>query len=103
MTTLPELSGIEDVIVCRAGYHGGRPFVAGTGVSVGRIGVLYGSEGMTAEEIATTKGISLAQAHAAIAYYLRNRTAIDADLLGQDAENERIAEDYYRTGNLPTV
>ena len=71
-------------------HRGGRPFVAGTRVSVSRIGVLY-SSGQTPEQIATDIDLTLAQVYAALAYYLANREAVDADIASEDAETLRIA------------
>jgi uncharacterized protein (DUF433 family) len=65
--------------------RGGRPKVAGTGVSVMRIVGRY-QKGHTSEEIALGYGhISLAQVHAALAYYHANREEIEADLADEDA------------------
>ena len=99
MVALPNLVGLEGIIESRPDYRDGRPYIAGTGVSVGRIGVLYKQEGMSAEEIAEDMSISVAQAHAALAYYLRNREAIDADLIAQDEEYMRLAAKYGRKGS----
>ena len=94
------LVGIGDLIETREDYREGRPYIAGTGVSVGRIGVLW-REGLTAEQIADEKYLSLTQVHAALAYYLANRAKIDADVEAQDAETDRVAEEYYRTHPSP--
>jgi uncharacterized protein (DUF433 family) len=51
--------------------------------------------GLTAEEIAAAfAGTSLEQVHAAIAYYLRNQTAIDAYIATGDAAAARMVRDY---------
>lgn len=79
--------------------HGGCPIVAGTGVTVRRIAADY-KQGLTAEEIATEiSHLSLAQVYAALTYYLVNSEAIDADLVAQAAEAERL-EAEYRAGRL---
>jgi uncharacterized protein (DUF433 family) len=58
----------------------GRPCIAGTGVTVRRIAQWY-RLGHGPEEIANRIGhLSLAQIHAALAYYHANREAIEADL-----------------------
>ena len=63
--------------------RGGRPKVAGTGLTVSRIAGWY-KMGMTPEEIALEyPHLSLAQVHAALAYYHVNRDEIEADL-GQE-------------------
>jgi uncharacterized protein (DUF433 family) len=60
--------------------------VAGTSVSVQRIASWY-KLGLSPEEIAETFGyLSLAQVHAALAYYHSNREEIEACLLDEDAD-----------------
>ena len=63
--------------------RGGRPKIAGTGLTVSRIAGWY-KMGMTPEEIALEyPHLSLAQVHAALAYYHVNRDEIEAEL-GQE-------------------
>ncbi|HEX7359030.1 MAG TPA: DUF433 domain-containing protein [Bryobacteraceae bacterium] len=77
---MPVSVQIGSFIESRPGVHGGRPCIAGTSVSVRRIAVLH-NEGLAPEEIAREfQHLSLAQIHAALAYYYANRTEIDADL-----------------------
>lgn len=58
----------------------GRPCIAGTGVTVRRV-VQWYRLGHLPGDIAERIGhLSLAQVHAALAYYHANREAIDADL-----------------------
>jgi len=66
----------------------GRPKIAGTGVTVMRVAAWY-KMGLTPEEIAAQYGhLSLAQVHAALAYYHANAEETEADL----AEEEAFAE-----------
>ena len=70
--------------------RGGRPKVAGTGVTVMRIAAWY-KMGLTPEEIATQYGhLSLAQVHAALAYYHANSDEIEADLAQEEAFAEGV-------------
>jgi uncharacterized protein (DUF433 family) len=63
----------------------GRPKIAGTGVTVMRVAAWY-KMGLTPEEIATQYGhLSLAQVHAALAYYHANPEEIEADLAQEEA------------------
>jgi uncharacterized protein (DUF433 family) len=79
---------IGSLIVRTPDIRGGRPRIAGTGVSVRRIAVLS-NLGQMPEEIAASFGhLSLAQVHAALAYYYANRDEIDADLANEEAEAE---------------
>jgi uncharacterized protein (DUF433 family) len=63
--------------------RGGRPKIAGTGLTVSRIAIGY-KMGMTPEEIALEyPHLTLAQVHAALAYYHVNRDEIEADIAEQ--------------------
>jgi uncharacterized protein (DUF433 family) len=70
--------------------RGGRPIIAGTGVTVRRIVVWY-KLGLTPEEIPDRIGhLTLAQVYAALTYYHANRDEIEADLAQEEAEAERL-------------
>ena len=63
----------------------GRPKIAGTGVTVMRVAAWY-KMGLSPEGIATQYGhLSLAQVHAALAYYHANPEEIEADLSEEEA------------------
>src|SRR5712691_9259580 len=65
--------------------RGGRPKIAGTGLTVSRIAVWY-KMGMTPEEIALEyPHLTLAHVHAALAYYHVNRDEIEADIAQEGA------------------
>jgi len=73
------------------GVCGGRPCIAGTGVSVRRIAGWY-KQGRTPEEIADQYGhLSLSQVFAALTYYHANQELIDAELAEEDAEYDRLS------------
>jgi uncharacterized protein (DUF433 family) len=62
----------------------GRPKIAGTGVTVMRIAGWH-NQGWIPEEIAANyQHISLAQVHAALAYYHANKEEIDADIEAEE-------------------
>lgn len=68
----------------------GRPRIAGAGVTVRRIAG-WQNLGLTPEEIAAKiEHLSLAQIHAALAYYHANRDEIDAGIAAEEAAIERI-------------
>lgn len=76
---------IGTLIVQSPEIRGGRPRVAGTGVTVRRIVVWY-RLGLSPEEIADRIGhLNIAQVYAALTYYHANREEIDADLAAEDA------------------
>ncbi|MCC7366322.1 MAG: DUF433 domain-containing protein [Dehalococcoidia bacterium] len=78
---------------------GGRLCIAGTGILVNRIAVLY-DEGATTEEIVRRLyGVpSLAAVHAAVAYYLANRDAVDAEIDRDDAVLTQLASEWTSEG-----
>lgn len=85
---------VGTMITTSPGIHGGRPIIAGTGVTVQRIAVLY-KNGSIPEEIARKiEHLSLAQIHVAIAYFHLNRAAIEADIAAEDAEYERLMHEH---------
>jgi len=64
--------------------RGGRPKIAGTGLTVRRIVGWY-KMGMTPEEIALEyPHLNLAQVHAALAYYHANQQEIEADIAQEE-------------------
>src|ERR1035437_11115951 len=70
--------------------RGGRPKIAGTGVTVMLVAAWY-KMGLTPEEIAAQYGhLSLAQVHAALAYYHANTEEIEADLAQEEAFAETV-------------
>jgi uncharacterized protein (DUF433 family) len=95
MANVIELSSL---ISRRSDIRGGRPCIAGTGVSVRRIAQWH-NMGQTPEEIVETFGdhLSLAQVDAALAYYYTNRAGIDADLDAEDRETEALERQYQRS------
>lgn len=77
MTTLSTLEGL---IVKEPKLRGGRPIIAGTGVTVRTI-VGHYKLGLSAEEIADEMNLALAGVYAALAYYHLNRDEIEADII----------------------
>lgn len=75
MTTL----NLEGLIVKKPKLRGGRPIIAGTGVTVRTI-VGHYKLGLSAEEIADEMNLNLAGVYAALAYYHLNRAEIEADI-----------------------
>lgn len=90
------MTEIGSLISRRAEIRGGRPCIAGTGVSVRRIAVWH-NMGLIPEEIVRKFGhLSLAQVHAALAYYYANKTEIDSDLEAEDREAESLERQHRR-------
>ena len=65
--------------------RGGRPKIAGTGLTVSRIIGWY-KMGLSPEEIALEYShLNLAQVHAALAYYHANRDQIETEIAQEEA------------------
>lgn len=76
MNPLQQTSHIE----LRSSLRGQRPFIAGHRIRVQDI-VLWNEEGLSADEIVSrVPTITLADVHAALAYYFDNRSEIDQQI-----------------------
>ena len=85
---------IGTLIVRSPEIRGGRPRIAGTGVTVHRIVGWY-KLGLSPEEIADEFGhLTLAQVHGALAYYHANQEEIEADLAAEEAEIEALEQQH---------
>ena len=76
---------LEGLVIRDPELRGGRPIIAGTGVTV-RTVVGYYKLGMTPEEIADEMGIALSGVYGALAYYHLNREEIEADIQANSEE-----------------
>jgi uncharacterized protein (DUF433 family) len=85
-TTLPV---IREHIVRTPGTCWGKPRIAGTRIKVEQVVLWHERQGMSPAEIVSTwPHLTLADVHAALAYYHDHREEIEADL----AEGERLFE-----------
>jgi uncharacterized protein (DUF433 family) len=85
---------IGTLIVFTPDIRGGRPCIAGTGVTVQRIVGWY-KLGLSPEEIAEEVGhLTLAQVHAALAYYHANRQEIESAIAADEAEVDRLVQQH---------
>lgn len=95
MSIAPDLVDIGSFIDQREGYRGGRPFIVGTGVTVDAVACRFTVDGLEPQQLCEHFNLSLAQVMAALAFYVANRDAIEADLDLQESENAAAAEEYY--------
>jgi len=87
---------IGALIVRSPDIRGGRPRIAGTGVTVRRIIGWY-KLGLSPEEIVDEFGhLTLAQVYAALAYYHANPEEIEEDMAMEMAETERLEQKQTR-------
>lgn len=74
--------------------RGGRPRIAGTGVTV-RCIVGWYKLGLSPEEIVVEiPHLTLAQVHAALAYYHANREEIEQDIAEEQAAAEQLEQQH---------
>lgn len=69
-----------NLIASNPEVRGGRPVVAGTGVTVSDIVMVMLFHQQGPDEIAAWFDLSLAQVHAALAYYYEHKTELDQDI-----------------------
>lgn len=73
---------------------GGRLRIEGTRITLNQLVTLY-KQGLSAEDIADQyPHISLAQVYSALAYYHTNRTVVEADLVAEKTEAERLEKEF---------
>ena len=81
------------------GIKGGTPHIAGTGVTVRTI-VRWYKLGMSPEEIAADYAhLELAQVYAALTYYHANRDEMEASMVAEEAESDRLEREHQETRN----
>jgi len=84
------LAIIKEHIDATPGVCGGKPRIAGHRIRVLDIAVCHEEQGMSPDEIASAyPGLSLADVHAALAYYFDHRDEIQADM----AEERHFVEE----------
>src|SRR5206468_8507372 len=94
---MASVTDIGTLIVRSPDVRGGRPRIAGTGVTVRRIVGWY-KLGLSPEEIrAEIPHLTLAQVFAALTYYHGNREEIEADIAAEEAETERLEREHSST------
>lgn len=85
---------IGTLIVASPDIRHNRPRISGTGVTVQRIVGWY-KLGLTPEEISDRIGhVNLAEVHAALAYYHANRDQIEAEMVADEADGDRIEQAF---------
>jgi uncharacterized protein (DUF433 family) len=88
---------IGTLIIHTPDVRGGRARIVGTGVTVQRIVGWY-KLGLSPEEIAEELGhLTLAQVHAALAYYHANREEIESAIAADDAKADELVQRHHQT------
>jgi uncharacterized protein (DUF433 family) len=96
LKSMATVTEIGSLISRRPDIRGGRPCIAGTGVSVRRIAQWY-NMGLIPEQISRKiSHLSLAQVHAALTYYHANQAEIDTDLEAEMQEADALEKQHGR-------
>ena len=91
--------GLDGYISVRPGYCGGKPYISGHRIKVQHVAIWHEQLGQSPEEIvATYPTLTLAEVHAALAYYHSRRADIDADIR---ADEEFVANLRAASGPSP--
>ena len=92
---------IGALIVRTPGTLGGRPRIDGTRIGVHAIAIEVVEFGVSPERIVSEEYwpyLSLAQVHAALAYYFANREELDAAIAAEDRLYEELAAEAKGNG-----
>lgn len=84
---------LDQHIEVTPGISGGKPRVAGHRITVQNIAVFHERLGKNVDEIAAEYGLTLADVHAALAYYFVHREEIDRSI----QEGEAFVEELRRS------
>lgn len=76
---------LDSHIEITPGVYGGKPRIAGRRITVQDVAIWHERLGMTADRIAEEFELSLADIHAALAYYFDHRQDIDRRIQEDDA------------------
>lgn len=87
---------IGSLIYRRPDIHDGRPCISGTGISVQNLAIMH-NQGASPEDIARRKYLTLAQVHAALAYYYANKAEVDVSIAQDIAEYNKLEEEWRKT------
>jgi len=76
---------LDQLIAITPGTCGGKPRIANRRITVQDIAIWHERLGWSADQIASEFGLTLAEVHAALAYYFAHRDEIERAILdGQD-------------------
>ena len=86
--------GLDKFIEITPGVCGGKPRVAGHRITVQDIAIWHDRMGMSADKIAGDYNLSLAEVHAALAYYFDHYNEIKKSILDELAFAEEIRKEH---------
>jgi uncharacterized protein (DUF433 family) len=83
---------LDQHIECTEGIAGGKPRVAGHRITVENIAIWHERRGISVDEIAHEHDLTLADVHAALAYYSDHRVEIDRSIEAGQAFAEALRQ-----------
>lgn len=81
-----------DLIATNPQVRGGSPYIVGTTVTVADIATVKIYHGQDVDGLAVWFGLTLAQVHAALAYYYQHRDVLDEQIRTRIRRSEALAE-----------
>lgn len=84
-----------NLIAINPQVRNGRPVIAGTGVCISDIVMTMRFQDQNTDELAAWYDLSLAQVHAALAYYYEHKAEIDAEIRDRLAKADQIEEERF--------
>ncbi|MEP7356149.1 MAG: DUF433 domain-containing protein [Anaerolineales bacterium] len=76
---------LNQLIAITPGICGGKPRIAGRRISVEDVALWHERLGLSSDQIAIEFGLTLAEVHAALAYYFAHREEVEASI--QDGQS----------------
>src|SRR5436853_7203226 len=77
---MASVAALDQLIAVTPGVCGGKARVAGRRITVENIAIWQERLGLSADQIATDYNLTLAEVHAALAYYFANRAEIEESI-----------------------
>jgi len=88
------LKTLDKHIEITPGVMGGKPHIAGHRISVQNVVIWHNEMGYSVEKIAEDYYLSLADVHAALAYYYDNKEEVDKSIVEGDKFVEEMKKQY---------
>ncbi len=99
VTTLVDIGSL---VTTTPGVRGGRPYIAGAGVTVRRIVDMRYREGLSPEQIVEDMPhLTLAGVYAALTFYHANQAQMDAAFAARDAEEDKLEQAWRLSHDQP--
>ena len=84
------VSTLDRFITITPGLRSGKPHIAGHRITVSDIAIWHERMGQTADDIAASYHLTLAEVHAALAYYFDHRDEIEESIRQSEAFAEEL-------------